>query len=232
MEVIVAILIFVSFLVSASCGMGGSLILIPALTLLFGIKESIIISSILLGLNNLVKVIFFRQYIRFRPILWIMLFIFAGAGIGAVLLLSINEKVVAVILLVHVIFSFFFQRNQHYEIRKKISWLIAFTAGLFSGIAGTSGPLKGIALKCNVFEKLELVAAASIISLVSDSTKSIIYLTRYSPEKFPTEILLFSIIVMPIATGLGKKLNQRLSQTAYDALFYCVLSGYVVRLFL
>src|SRR5215207_7503544 len=108
MEIIVAVLIFVSFLVSASCGLGGSLILIPALTLLFGIKESIIISSILLGLNNLVKVYFFRQHIRFKPILWIMLFIFAGSALGAVLLLRIDEKIVAFILLGHVIFSFFF----------------------------------------------------------------------------------------------------------------------------
>jgi uncharacterized membrane protein YfcA len=230
MEIVVAVLIFVSVLVSSSCGLGGSLILIPALTLLFGIKESIIISSILLGLNNLVKVYFFRHHIRLRPIVWIIVFIFFGVILGAGILLRIDEKVVGIILLIHVLFSFFFQRQANHVIREKVSWAIAFLAGFFSGVAGTSGPLKGVSLKCNVFNKMEMVAAASVVSLVSDSTKAAIYLSNYEFVNFPTVIVLYSILIMPVATWLGRNLNQKLSEKAYDALFYCVLSGYLVRL--
>src|SRR5688500_7325702 len=141
MELVVAILIFISFLVSASCGLGGSLILIPSMSLLFGIKESIVISSLLLALNNMVKVYFFRQHIRLLPVLGILVCIMVGAAIGALLLLRIDEKIIAPLFVLHVIFSFVFQRNKNINVRKKVSLFISFLAGFFSGVAGTAGPL-------------------------------------------------------------------------------------------
>ena len=229
MELVVALLIFVSFLLSASCGLGGSLILIPSLSILFGIKESIIISSLLLAMNNLVKVCLFRKSIQLLPVGGLLVCIAGGASLGALLLLKMDEKLITPIFILHVVFSFIFQRNKNLEVRKKVSLAISFVAGLLSGVAGSAGPLKGIALKCHVFTKTELVAAASLLSFVTDLTKSAIYLpATYS--QLPWGIVWYSLLVMPIATALGRYLNRRMSETAYDALFYSVMSGYVLRL--
>lgn len=233
MEALVYILIFLSFLISASAGMGGSLLLIPTLSYFIGVRDGIIISSILLGLNNCVKIIVFRKYIRIKNIVYLLLFMLIGAIAGSLLMMKIEEDILAVILFINIIFAFIIEKNAATDVRKKISWMYSGLSGFCSGISGTSGPLKGMAIKCLDLDKLQIVAAASVLSFATDSTKAIIYLSSYNPlvgNSF--NLLLVSICMMPVATVLGKRINHKISNVAYDVLFFSILSGYAVRLIL
>lgn len=231
MEALVFILIFLSFLVSASAGMGGSLLLIPTLSYFIGIRDGIIISALLLGLNNCVKIIAFRKYIRFKTISWLMLFMLLGAIPGSLLMMAINEQLLAVILFGNIIFAFIIEKNAATGVRNKISWGYSWLSGFCSGLSGTSGPLKGMAIKCIDLTKMEVVAAASVLSFAADSTKAIIYLSNQNPlTPANTNLLLVSTCMMPVATLLGRQINRKISDVAYDVLFFSILSGYVVRL--
>ena len=233
MEALVYILIFLSFLISASAGMGGSLLLIPTLSYFIGVRDGIIISSILLGLNNCVKIIVFRKYIRIKNIVYLLLFMLIGAIAGSLLMMKIEEDILAVILFINIIFAFIIEKNAATDVRKKISWMYSGLSGFCSGISGTSGPLKGMAIKCLDLDKLQIVAAASVLSFATDSTKAIIYLSSYNPlvgNSF--SLLLVSICMMPVATVVGKRINHKISNVAYDVLFFSILSGYAVRLIL
>jgi uncharacterized membrane protein YfcA len=64
--VIALIAVFGGFLLSASAGLGGSLIVVPALVLIVGPKEGISLAALLLATNNLVKVVAYRKHLPFR----------------------------------------------------------------------------------------------------------------------------------------------------------------------
>ena len=228
--IITGLLIFIAFLVSASCGLGGSLILIPGLSWILGIKEGIVVSAVLLGSNNLVKLFFYRKDIRLRPSLRLLVCMVAGAIGGALLMMQADPKLLSLFLLFHILLSFFIQVKSSETSRKTAGSVFSFLSGFCSGLAGTSGPLKGLAVKTYMGNKAEIVATASLLSFATDSTKAIIYLNNFSSDILQVQWLVYSILVMPVATGLGRFLNRNMSVKAYEALFYFVMSGYVLRL--
>lgn len=230
MTIFIAVIIFLSFLVSSSCGLGGSLILIPVLSAVLGIKEGIVVASILLGINNLVKVFFFRRGIKLKPISFLLVLMIAGTVIGSFLMLKADTNFLTGFLIFHLLLAFFIQRKATISVQRKTGLTYSFLSGFCSGLSGTSGPLKGLAVKCYMNEKLGIVAAASVLSLATDTTKSVIYLSQYTPTALTMEWFIYSIVVMPIATALGRYINQTMSLKAYEVLFYFVMTGYVFRL--
>ena len=52
--------ILASFTLSASAGLGGSLILVPTLALILGTKQGVALAALLLACNNVVKVVAYR----------------------------------------------------------------------------------------------------------------------------------------------------------------------------
>ena len=52
-----------AFTTSAASGLGGSLVLVPALALLLGTKEGVALAALLLALDNVVKLIAYRHTI-------------------------------------------------------------------------------------------------------------------------------------------------------------------------
>ncbi len=219
-------------MLSASCGLGGSLLLIPTLTLLLGVKEGIVLSSILLGLNNVVKTFYYRHHIKLKASLFLLLPMIIGSAIGALLMVQLNSKLLGFFLLAHICISFFVQRFSTGSIQRATGIGYAGLAGLCSGLSGTSGPLKGIAVRCFHQSKTALVATASVISLASDAVKSGVYLSQLSGIQLNTFVIAFGLVSMPIASSLGKRINEQMTTKAYDALFYTVMSGYVLRLFI
>ena len=232
MDFFLALLIFCSFLLSASCGMGGSLLLIPGLSMALGIKEGIVTASILLALNNCIKLFFYRNSLRFR-LIWVLGIVMGiGAFTGALVLFSVSDDLLALFLFAQIILCFIsdiMQRN--IQLRKSIGIFFAAMSGFCSGISGMGGPLKGMAVKSWVIDKGSGVAAVACLSLVTDVVKTGVYLSKFSPQWLTTQWILFCLCMMPVATALGRNLNNRMSTKAYNTLFYFVLSGYVFRLF-
>ena len=50
----VLVLVYASFTISASAGLGGSLLLVPTLVVFLGSKEGIALAALLLASNNLI----------------------------------------------------------------------------------------------------------------------------------------------------------------------------------
>ena len=55
--IVVLALVYVSFAVSASAGLGGSLVMVPTLALFLGSKVGVALAALLLAGNNVVKII-------------------------------------------------------------------------------------------------------------------------------------------------------------------------------
>jgi len=146
-----------SFTLSASAGMGGSLILVPAMSVLFGPKEGVALAALLLAANNVAKVIAYRTVIPLRPVAVVLLLTVLGAALGARLLVAAPEHWVSVAIVVSIVLTFVLERGKSATVRKGVGPVLAFGAGATSGFSGTSGPLKGVALRSLALDRQHLV---------------------------------------------------------------------------
>lgn len=230
MFILILIAVFIAFVVSASAGMGGSLILIPVMALTLGSKSGIAVSAILLGCNNIFKVIAYRRTIPLKPILGIMIFIAIGAFLGSIIMVGVSSVWVDWAIIMSFVISFLFERKQWYKIRHLSVSVYAFLAGISSGFSGTSGPLKGVALRNLNLDRFYLVGGASLVSLVGDMVKTTVYFQGALYDTFTYKIVIYSLFIMPFAVYLGKFINEKIGEKAYSVLFWTVMFGYSIRI--
>lgn len=219
-----------SFVVSASAGLGGSLVLVPAYALVLGTKEGVALAALMLAGNNIAKVVAYRRSLPFVAALGVIVATVVGSFIGARALVSAPEDLVAGAVIVVILLTFVIELRGHERVLKIGAAVPALGSGLTSGFSGTSGPLKGIALRALRLDRMHLVGAASLVSLTGDTTKVGVYASSglLGSEQF--RLALFAVPVMVASTWLGRRINSRLGERGYSILFWGVLTGYVVRL--
>ena len=221
-----------AFLLSASAGLGGSLLLVPALALVLGPKQGIAAAALLLMGNNVAKVIAFRHTIPLRAVAAVLILTLVGTAIGAQVLVAAPEKWVGAVIILAFVTSFCAERIGMTQLLRVSTPIFAFTAGATSGFSGTSGPLKGMALRTLGLDRLHLVGAASAVSLTGDAMKTAIFAKAGLLDRTSWLLVLFSIPLMLLATLAGRYLNRRMGEQVYAALFWAVITGYSARLLL
>src|SRR5687768_14342530 len=99
MAPVILALVFCSFVVSASVGLGGSLLMVPTLVLAVGTKEGVALAALLLAANNVFKVATYRRTIPWRACAVVVACTAVGAGVGARLLVDAPEAAVGIAVL-------------------------------------------------------------------------------------------------------------------------------------
>ena len=221
-----------SFMVSASAGLGGSLILVPTLALVLGTKEGVALAALLLALNNVVKVIAYRKTLPFRKAIWVILLVSAGAFIGARLLVSAPEDLVTIAVIVMFAAALLAERLDLSRLRRVGGPVLALTSGATSGFSGTSGPLKGMALRQLELDRAHFVGAASLVSVAGDATKAAVFTEAGLLTGDSLMVAILATPLMFIATFSGRRINFSLGEGGYTILFWAVMAGYTVRLVL
>lgn len=219
-----------SFLVSASAGLGGSLILVPSLALVLGTKEGVALAALLLAANNVVKVIAYRKTLPFRKSIVVILLVSAGAWVGARLLVSAPEDLVTVAVIASFAFALVTERLELNRVRRVEGPVLAFAAGATSGFSGTSGPLKGMALRQLDLARAHFVGAASLVSLAGDATKTVVFTEAGLLTGDSLTVTILAIPLMLIATFTGRRVNFSIGERGYSHLFWAVMAGYTLRL--
>jgi uncharacterized protein len=216
--------------VSATAGLGGSLVLVPAMSLLLGPKEGVALASLLLACHNIAKVVVYRQTIPLRSVAAVVVLTVIGAAAGASLMRAAPERWVGAAVAASVAAAFLAERIGKYRIRRGPALVCSLLSGALSGFSGTSGPLKGLALRSLALDRLNLVGAASVVSLAGDVTKSAIFLTGSLLSEQSWVIALWTLPLMPLAALTGRLLSRRMGEVGYAMLFWVVMAGYSARL--
>jgi uncharacterized protein len=221
-----------AFTVSASAGLGGSLILVPALALVLGTKEGVALAALLLALNNVVKVFAYRKTIPLAASGLVIAMTIIGAVVGAGLLVAAPEDMVSFAVVASIALTLIGERFARLATRRTASPVLAFASGATSGFSGTSGPLKGLALRNLGFDRFHMAGAASAVSLAGDVTKTAIYADAalLGPESIALAIACAPLML--VATFTGRGLNRTVGERGYALLFWGVMSGYAARLVL
>lgn len=220
----------ISFLLSASAGLGGSLILVPALTLLLNGKEGIALASLLLAGNNVAKVITYRRTIPLSTTVAILVCLTIGTAVGARLLIALPDRWVSAVVVAFFVSAFLAERMRLAAFRRSAPPVLALAAGFASGFSGTSGPLKGIAVRALGYDRFHFLGALSIISLVGDLTKVSIFAHARLLNTKAWWLMLAAMPLMVFANLGGYRFNQRAGEKAFAVLFWIVIAGYALRI--
>jgi uncharacterized protein len=215
---------------SASAGLGGSLILVPLLALAIGTKEGVALAALLLAANNLVKIFAYRGTIPWLKSLVVLVLVVIGSALGAALLVAAPESWVSAAVVLSIVLGLLAERLKLPSAQKIGVPILAFASGATSGFSGTSGPLKGVALRMLNFDRSHMVGAASIVSLAGDATKASIYA---GAGLLGTQSLLLMAALFPVmiaSTFFGRYLNSKVGERGYAVLFWTVMAGYSLRL--
>lgn len=218
-----------AFFVSASAGLGGSLLMVPTMMLAFGTKEGVAMAALLLAANNVAKVAAYRRDIPWRDATAVVALTFVGVGVGAVLLVAAPERAVVLGVAAALIFTLI---GEQVDLPGRKAWggALALGAGVTSGFSGTSGPLKGLALRSLNLDRRHLVGAASIVSLVGDATKAAVFSQAGLLSPSHLVLVVGLVPVMIGATLLGRRFNDVVGERGYAVLFWVVMAGYLSRL--
>lgn len=226
-----------AFVLSSSAGLGGSLIMVPALAMVLGVKEGVALAALLLAVNNLTKLGAYRATLPFKAAALITMAVVSGAAFGATLMLKAPEHWVSTVVIVAfalTLLTDLLPNNGALNGWARKSWagLLALTSGATSGFSGMSGPLKGVAIRSLKLERQYFVGAAAIVSLAGDATKALVFAKGGLLGQ--TELLIAATLipVMVLSTLAGRGLNQRLGEKGYVILFWAVMLGYTGRLLL
>jgi uncharacterized membrane protein YfcA len=222
-----------AFTVSAAAGLGGSLILVPALALVLGTKEGIALAALLLALNNVVKVFAYRQTIPLGKSALVIVLTIVGAAVGASLLVAAPESLVSVAVVSTIALSLVAERVERgSQIRRSTAPPVAFASGATSGFSGTSGPLRGIALRNLELDRFHMAGAASAVSLAGDATKTAVFAEAklLGPDSLTLAVVCAPLML--VATFTGRTLNRTVGERGYAILFWTVMCGYSARLLL
>ena len=228
--IVTLIAVAVSFTVSASAGLGGSLVLVPTLALVLGTKEGVALAALLLGLNNVVKVIAYRKTLPFKKALLVILLVAAGSWLGASLLVQAPEQLVTIAVIISFAFALLAERLELNSARRVGAPVLAFGSGATSGFSGTSGPLKGMAIRQLDLDRAHFVGAASMASLAGDLTKAAVFAQA---DLLTADSLLIAVLALPlmfVATFGGRRINYAIGEKGYTLLFWGVMVGYAIRL--
>jgi uncharacterized protein len=221
-----------SFTLSAAAGLGGSLILVPTLALVLGTKEGVALAALLLAANNVVKVIAYRQTLPVRKALLVIVLIAAGAGIGATLLVAAPERVVTVAVILSFVGALMAERFDLSRLRRVGGPVLALGSGATSGFSGTSGPLKGMAIRQLGLDRAHFVGAASLASLAGDLTKTAVFADAALLGGESFGLAATAVPLMLISTFTGRRINRSIGELGYTWLFWGVMAGYTARLVL
>lgn len=232
-QIVILVATFGALLVSSIAGYGGSLILVPTLAAILGPKAGIAFSALVLGWNNVFKVLAYRKTLALREG-WPLLAVTAvGVWFGTRLLVAANDTAVVWCIIAVTIATFtveFVGGERLLSLRRRMAVPTMGASAVLSGISGTSGPLKGVAVRSLGLARLEHVGLASMVSLVADALKVELFRAENLLEGIDMTTLVVALPLMPVGAWLGRSINQRVDERVFRGFFWTVVGCYVLRM--
>lgn len=230
--VVIALATYAAFVVSSAVGLGGSLVLVPTLVIAVGPKEGVALAALLLACNNVVKVFAYRATLPIKSAGLVLACTILGAAAGASLLTSVPEAVVVAAVLVSLVCSLVFEQLEVSRARRGGAPILALASGATSGFSGTSGPLKGLAVKNLGLDRMSTIGAASIVSFGGDLTKTAVFSEAGLLGREAWAVAALAVPLMLAGTFTGRRLTRWLGDRRWSAMFWVTMVGYSARLLL
>lgn len=253
---------FVGFLIlgvaagilSGLFGIGGGIVMVPSLIVIFGMDildaNATSLTAMLLPVGVLGVMSYYKAgLINVKESLWISLGLFLGSFAGGELAVNINESILAKLyaaILLYIalsyfdIFSFIKKKKQADEpipdsVAKKNSFLlfilVGVAAGIFAGLFGKGGGIVIVPMLVGFFKYSQKAAVATSLAALQlpVGLPSVMIYAKDGHLNIPTAVM----IALGILVGalVGSKLGVRLPATLFKriyAIFLIVVAVFMV----
>jgi len=175
----IALLTLLASIIGTLAGFGISTIMVPILLIVLPLPQTLLLVGIIHWLNDIWKMLLFREGIRWKLFLAFGLPGIFASFIGSSLSLKIPREILSralgIFLIAYVLFIIF---NRAFKLSQKLSVAISGGAltGFFAGIFGIGGEINAVALSAFNMDKAVYIATAGAISFVIDSTRIATYI--------------------------------------------------------
>ncbi|MRI00715.1 TSUP family transporter [Kriegella sp. EG-1] len=209
-------------------GFGSSVFFVPMASYFMDFQTVLGITALFHLSSNITKLGFFRKGFDKTLMIYLGIPAILFVSIGAFLSKYANPEILTLILGIFLIvfgLLFLIKRNLEVAASKKNALLGGSLSGLFAGLLGTGGAIRGATMTAFNLNKEKFIATSAIIDLGIDLSRSIIY--TYNGYVHQKDLYLIPILIgVSIAgTYLGKKVLDKLTQTQFKRLVLFLLVG-------
>ncbi|MCH7399385.1 sulfite exporter TauE/SafE family protein [Belliella sp. DSM 107340] len=228
--ILVLIGAFVVFILSTLTGGGASLLLMPLVAVVVGVKAVAPVMAISIGMSSTSKVALFWKDIDWKLFAWLFPSTIIGSVLGAMLFASMSSDYLQILiglLLVSTVFQFKKKKQPRFKIKAwhfaPMGLVVAFLSGLIGGV----GPLMNSAYLNYGISKESLLGTRAANAILLHTTKII----SYAYYGYVTgEVLKFGVLIgvtSMVAVYFGKLILAKISDNFFRQIVVAsmVLSG-------
>lgn len=209
-------------------GFGSSVFFVPMASYFMDFQSVLGITALFHLSSNITKIGFFRKGFDKTLMLYLGIPAVLFVTIGAFLSKYANPKYLTLILGVFLVafgLLFIINKTLKVEASKQNAFIGGSLSGLFAGLLGTGGAIRGATMTAFNLNKEKFIATSAIIDLGIDLSRSIIYTYNGYVHKHDLYLIPILIVVSIVGTYLGKKILDKITQEQFKRFVLFLLVG-------
>ncbi len=209
-------------------GFGSSVFFVPMASYFMDFQTVLGITALFHLSSNIAKIGFFRKGFDKKLMLYLGVPAILFVTLGGFLSKYANPKILTIFLGVFlVVFALLFliYKNLKVDDTKKNAIIGGSLSGLFAGLLGTGGAIRGATMSAFNLNKEKFIATSAIIDLGIDLSRSIVYTYNGYVHWHDMYLIPILIGVSIIGTYLGKKILDRITQAQFKRFVLFLLLG-------
>jgi uncharacterized membrane protein YfcA len=200
-------------------GFGSSTFFVPSALFFESFRLVLVLTAISHCFGNFFKILIFRQDFSWKPFLWLFLPSIFFSGLGAALSAELaNDTLPRLLGAFLVLFALFalFGKKRLPRLPTWVAMLLSALSGFSTGLLGTGGAIRGVALGSLNLPKGTFVALSSAIDIGGDLVRAAIYLGNGYMDWRQWYYLPILLVAAFLGARSGKFLLARIRQEHFE----------------
>lgn len=220
---------FISEIIGTVGGFGSSTFFVPLALIFKPVQEVLILTSFLHVVSNAAKMILFRHAFSFKQIWPLAYPSILAAIVGALLTQSLSlasfSQLIGFLLLVLLVLQIYLARRGTPPLSKTLVISLTAGSGFLTGLLGTGGALRALALSTLQLKKDQFIVTSASIDFLGDVSRLIIYLQTYDIHQLHFGSLLALIFIAAVGSYLGKIILTRISEKSFQVIVQIMVAA-------
>lgn len=213
-------------------GFGSSLFFVPIASYFLDFHSVLGITAVFHVSSNITKIVFFRKGFDKKLVLSIGIPAVLFVIIGGVLSKYIPTQLLEISLVIFLItVSLILLTFKTLKVKPTfINSLIGGTAsGLFTGLLGTGGAIRGITLAAFNLKTEVFISTSAVIDLGIDVSRSVVYYFNGYVHNEDLYLIPILLVVSVVGTYIGKQILAKISENQFKSivLFLILITGII-----
>ncbi len=209
-------------------GFGSSVFFVPMASYFMDFQTVLGITALFHLSSNITKIGFFRKGFDKKLMLYLGIPAVIFVALGAFLSKYAKPEILTLVLGVFLVaFALLFLINKNLKVgaSKKNALIGGSLSGLFAGLLGTGGAIRGATMSAFDLNKEKFIATSAIIDLGIDLSRSVVYTYNGYVHWKDMYLIPILIVVSIVGTYLGKIVLDRITQDQFKRFVLFLLFG-------